>query len=119
VHGVESFREPLLKRHLLLAATLGIAGLAGFDVSPAFDAVSFYLASFARGTPFFHPEVFYYLTSVAISVMTLLFAGIPAALYERARGLAQSTSASLFIWLVATVLLTLPVILRLLAPLEQ
>jgi hypothetical protein len=117
--GLESFRERLLKRHLLVGATLAVAYLAGFDVSPAFDATSFYLASFARGTRFFHPEVFYHLTSLAISVMTLLLAGIPAALYERARGLPQSTPASLLIWLLATLLLTLPVILRLLATTQE
>lgn len=117
--GVESFRERFLKRHLLVAVTLGVAYGAGLDVSPAFDAVSFYLASFARGTRFFHPEVFYHLTSLAISVMTLLLAGVPAALYERARGLQQSTPASLLIWLAATLLLTLPVLLRLLAPMEE
>jgi hypothetical protein len=45
----------------------------------------------------------------------LLLAGIPAAIYERIRGLQQSTPGSLAIWLVATVLLTLPAILRALA----
>jgi len=50
VDGVESFRERFHKRHLLVAVTLGVAYAAGLDVSPAFDAVSFYLASFARGT---------------------------------------------------------------------
>ena len=60
-------------------------------------------------------ELFFYLTSVAISLMTLLLAGIPAALYERVRGLQQSTPGSLAIWLLATALLTLPAILRALA----
>ena len=40
--------------------------------------------------------------------MTLLIAGIPAAVYERIRGLKASTPVSLGIWLVATVLLSLP-----------
>ena len=47
--------------------------------------------------------------------MTLLVAGIPAALYERVRRLQQSTPGSLTIWLLATLLLTLPAILRALA----
>ena len=46
--------------------------------------------------------------------MTLLIAGIPAALYERIRGLKTSTPVSLGIWLVAAVLLSLPTIMRLL-----
>jgi hypothetical protein len=104
-----------LWRDLLLAATVGVAIVNGFDSSPVFDAVSFYLYSFARESPLFHGEVFYYLTSVAVSVLTLLLAGIPAALYERVRGLQQSTPGSLAIWLLATALLTLPAILRALA----
>lgn len=115
----QTFRERLLQRYLLVALIIGVALLAGLDMSPAFDAVSFYLASFGRGTPFFHPEVFYHLTSLAISTMTLLLAGIPAALYERVRGLQQSTPGSLIIWLLGTVVLTLPVLLRAFAAVED
>jgi hypothetical protein len=109
----------LLGRDLPLAATVGLALVSGLDLSPAFDAVSFYLASFGRNSPLFHPELFYHLTSLAISAMTLLLAGIPAALYERMRGLQTSSPVSLAIWLVATLLLALPVILRVLAPVED
>jgi hypothetical protein len=111
-HG---YLRTLLGRDLLLAATVGVAIVNGLDFSPVFDSVSYYLYSFARESPLLHGEVFYYLTSVAISLMTLLLAGIPAALYERARGLQRSTLASLTIWLLATALLTLPAILRALA----
>ena len=44
--------------------------------------------------------------------MTLAIAGIPAAVYERIRGLKSSTAVSLAIWLVAAVLLALPAIMR-------
>jgi hypothetical protein len=37
--------------------------------------------------------------------MTFLIGGVPAAIYERIRGLPQSTPVSLGIWLVATALL--------------
>jgi hypothetical protein len=103
------------KRDLALLATMALALVNGLDVSPAFDSVSFWLYTFARGSPLFDGEVFYYVTSLAISAMTLLVAGVPAALYERARGLTQSTPASLTIWLLATLLLTLPTLLRALA----
>jgi hypothetical protein len=105
----------LLKRDLPLAATAALAIVNGLDFSPVFDSVSYYLYSFARSSPLFDAEVFFYLTSLAISLMTLLLAGIPAALYERVRGLQQSTPASLTIWLLATLLLALPAILRALA----
>ena len=105
----------LVRRDLPLAATVGLAIVNGLDFSPVFDSVSFWLYSFARESPLFDGDVFYYLTSLAIALMTLLVAGIPAALYERVRGLRQSTPGSLAIWLLATLLLTLPAILRALA----
>jgi hypothetical protein len=113
------FMERLLKRYLLLAATVGVSLINGLDLSPIFDAVSFYLASFARNSPFYNADAFYHLTSLSISAMTLLLAGIPAALYERARGLQQSSAASLAIWLLTTLLLTLPVILLALGSNEE
>jgi hypothetical protein len=111
----EGYLQRLLKRDLPLAATVGIAIVNGLDFSPVFDSVSFWLYGFARESPIYSGELFFYLTSVAISLMTLLLAGIPAALYERVRGLQQSTPGSLTIWLLATLLLTLPAILRALA----
>jgi hypothetical protein len=113
------FLQRFGKRDVALLTTIALALVNGLDVSPVFDSVSFWLYTFARGSPLFHGEVFYYLTSVAISAMTLLVAGIPAALYERARGLTQSTPGSLIIWLLATLLLTLPTILKALAMSED
>ena len=98
-----------------LAATVALAIVNGLDFSPVFDSVSYWLYTFARESPLFDGELFYYLTSVAITLMTLLLAGIPAALYERVRRLQQSTPGSLTVWLLATALLTLPAILRALA----
>jgi hypothetical protein len=109
------YLHKLLGRHLPLVGTVGLSIVNGFDFSPVFDSVSYFLYVFARESPLFDGEVFFYLTSVAISLMTLLLAGIPAALYERVRGLQQSTPGSLTIWLLATLLLTLPAILRALA----
>jgi len=117
----QSHVRRLLGRDLLVAATVGVSLVNGLDISPAFDTISFYLASFARNSALFHPDAFYYLTSLAISLMTLLLAGIPAALYERVRGLERSTPVSLAIWLLAALLLTLPVILAVLGsvPVEE
>ena len=53
-----------------------------------------------------------YVTPLAIALMTLAIAGIPAAVYERIRGLKSSTAVSLAIWLGAAVLLALPAIMR-------
>jgi hypothetical protein len=40
--------------------------------------------------------------------MTLLIGGIPAALYERLRGLEQTTAVSATLWFLTTLSLTLP-----------
>ncbi len=49
--------------------------------------------------------------SLMVSTATIIVGGIPAALYERFIGAREdSTEASLWIWLAATALLTLPAI---------
>jgi hypothetical protein len=103
----------LLTCRLPLAATIGLALVNGCDASPLFDAASFYLYSFAKDLPLFHADAFYYLTSLMVSLLTLLAAGIPAALYERWRGLSDSTPVSLAVWLLSALLLTVPTLLRL------
>jgi hypothetical protein len=48
-------------------------------------------------------------SSLMVSTGTIILAGIPAALYERAVGASEdSTEASLWIWLAGTGILTLP-----------
>jgi len=46
--------------------------------------------------------------SLMVSTATVILGGIPAAIYERVRGLADSDDVSLWIWLAATALLALP-----------
>jgi len=87
--------------------------LFGLSSSPVFDSVDQILGAATRGYPFATTErVYYYGTPLLIAVITLLIAGIPAAIYERIRGLKTSTPVSLGIWLIATILLTLPTIMR-------
>ncbi len=112
MHAHRSTLIRFLTRWLPLGATLALAMVNGCDASPLFDAASFYLYSFAKGMPV-HPDVYYYLTSLMVSLLTLLVAGIPAALYERWRGLPDSTPGSLAVWLLSALLLTVPTLLRL------
>jgi hypothetical protein len=102
----------LLGRELLLAATAGIAILNGLPVTPLFDSVSYVLYLFARGSFIPDPHMLADLATLLIAAMTLLVAGIPAALYERVRGLERSTPVSLGIWLIATALLSMPALAR-------
>lgn len=104
-------RDDLLKRDVLLIATAAASLLNGMHFSPYFDPVFILLKPFIAGTLLTTPLVLFYLTSIFISVMTLLVAGVPAALYERFRGLQESNTTSLGIWLACTLLLALPSLL--------
>ncbi len=104
----------LLTRDLLLVATVGLSILNGTIYSPLFDPVAYLLFLFTRGSSLLGPELLFYATSVSIAVMTLLIGGVPASVYERIRGLRESTPLSLAIWLLATALLTLPTLMRVL-----
>ena len=73
---------------------VGVGAVAAFNgtlFSPIFDSVFYYLDTFARGSLFYSPELYLNATSVFMSLMTLLIAGIPAAIYERTRGLKMSS----------------------------
>ena len=103
----------LLTRALLLVATIALALFNGFGLSPMFDAVDYMLGVTLRGYPYMTRAVIYaYVTPLAIAVATLAIAGIPAAVYERVRGLKSSTAVSLGIWLVAAALLAMPALMR-------
>lgn len=61
--------------------------------------------------PFFLPAslpLILLLSSLLVSTLTLMLAGVPAALYERGAGKGKSSRASGLIWLAAAVLLALP-----------
>lgn len=99
-------REQMMKRDVTLVATAGLSLLNGMHFSPWFDPVAILLKPFVAGTFLGTPLVFLYLSSIFISAMTLLIAGVPAALYERFNKLEESTPTSLYIWLGCTILLT-------------
>jgi hypothetical protein len=113
---------------------IGVAALAAFNgslhglvfetsaYSPVFDSVAYYVSTFAQGSYFdafvrrvllAGPQLYQNVTSIFIAAMTLLLAGIPAALYERVRGLKASTPVSLSIWLATALLLSLPTLMQL------
>ena len=103
-------RQQTMQRDVLLVATAATSLLNGQGFSPFFDPIFFLLRPFVAGTFLATPLAFFYLTSMFLSLMTLLLAGVPAALYERARGHQESTPISIGIWFIATILLTLPAI---------
>ena len=106
-------REELLRQDVLLVATAAASLINGMQFSPYFDPAFILLKPFIAGTLFSTPLVLFYITSIFVSLMTLLIAGIPAALYERFRGIGESSAISLGIWLVCTLLLAAPSLLAL------
>lgn len=109
-HDLEE-REQLMKRDVLLVATAGLSLLNGMHFSPYFDPIAILLRPFLAGTIFSSPIVALYISSLFVSLLTLLIAGIPAALYERFTGAKESTSTSLGIWLAVTLVISLPSVL--------
>ncbi|MGD9667821.1 MAG: hypothetical protein AB7U75_02065 [Hyphomicrobiaceae bacterium] len=104
-------RQSMLQRDVTLVATAGLSLLNGMHFSPWFDPIAILLRPFIAGTFLGTPLVSLYLTSIFISVMTLLLAGVPAALYERLKGFGESSQTSLYIWLAATLLLSTPALM--------
>jgi hypothetical protein len=89
--------------------------IAGFGVlnglfSPLLVQVVGAMIVLAPG--FFAPSaaILFFVSSLVLSTLTIMVAGVPAALYERLTGAATSTPASMWIWLAATALLTIPAI---------
>jgi hypothetical protein len=56
----------------------------------------------------FSVPVALYGASLIVATTTLLLSGVPAALFERWRGLQAGSGASCLIWLIGAILLTLP-----------
>jgi hypothetical protein len=100
--------------YLLLLVTVALSTFNAMPFSPLYDSVAFYLYLFTRRSANLPPDVLAYATSLFLGLLTLLLAGIPAAAYERVRGLKEGTLASLAIWMITAALLALPAALRLL-----
>jgi hypothetical protein len=56
------------------------------------------------------PAIALFISSLVVATLTLMLAGVPAALYERVTGARETDQVSLWIWLAAMLLLSLPAI---------
>ncbi|MEW5727497.1 MAG: hypothetical protein AB1918_06700 [Pseudomonadota bacterium] len=90
----------------VFVGVLAMSMLAGFT-SPALLWVlalaGFWLPDF-MATPAFA----LYGTSLIVSVSVMLISGVPAALYERLTGRADTDATAMLVWLAGAGLLTLP-----------
>lgn len=98
-------RQDAMQKDVLLVAIAGLSLMNGMAWSPTLFPFVVLLKALLAGTFLASPIVLTYLASLLASATTLVLAGVPAALYERARGHADSTPASLMIWLAATLAL--------------
>lgn len=98
-------RESLMQRDVLLVAIAGLSLLNGMSSSPVLFPIYFLLRPFLAGTFLEGDLVMTYIASFMASAITVLIAGVPAAIYERVAGLKDSNTTSLLIWLAATLVL--------------
>lgn len=91
-----------------VAVPTALSVLNGLPTSPAFDSIYFLIRPFAPAGFAAAPMLLFYFTSVLLVLGTLMLAGVPAALYERLRGLQRSSPVSFLLWLAATLALVWP-----------
>ncbi len=91
----------------MLVATAGLSLMNGMSWSPVLFPFVVLLKALLAGTFLATPLVLTYLASMLASATTLAIAGVPAALYERAKGLPTSSPISIGIWLAGTLVLVL------------
>lgn len=99
-------RQHMMQRDVTMVAIAALSLVNGMHFSPWFDPIAILLRPFLAGTFLGSPLVSLYVTSFFISAMTLMISGVPAALYERFKGDGETTPVSLYIWLVASILVT-------------
>lgn len=101
-------RQDMMQRDVLLMVAAGLSLVAGMHTSPYFDPIFFLIKPFAASFYISSPILLLYFTSLFISLLTLLIGGIPAAIYERARGLESSTPKSIGVWVAGVALVSAP-----------
>ena len=63
------------------------------------------------------PSLLFFISSLLVATFTLMIAGVPAAVYERLSGTANSDVVSMGIWLLGVLILTAPAVVNMLAAL--
>jgi hypothetical protein len=109
----EAERASLMRRDGFLVAIAGLSLANGTHFSPMFDGAYLLFRQFAPAFFVSSQVLIFYFTSLFLATITLLIAGVPAALYERFSGKRETTTISLAIWLACLIPLTLPAILAL------
>lgn len=96
-----------MDRQTLLATIIGVCVLNGLFSPYLAIAVPITVALVPELFPRTGPWILFF-SSIFLSTATLLFSGVPAALYERLVDKDPNGMTSMYIWLGIAVLLTLP-----------
>lgn len=106
-------RTDTMRRDALIVGIIGFGAANGMHFSPYFLPGLVLFDPFVKVTFFTSSGILTsYFTSLVISTLTIMIAGIPAAIYERVVGLRQSNAVSFGIWFAGMVLITLPTVLN-------
>lgn len=101
-----SARGPSPVRMLLLLLIGVVAMGNGLYFSPYFDKLLILMPRLTSAFFIKGQEAVFYLTGFSLWMMTLMLAGIPAALWDRVRRQRHGSLVSLAIWLIAAAVIT-------------
>lgn len=100
------------QHHIIGIAGLGILnGLFSPMLSYAVVLHGLWLPAFIPVTPSF----LFMFASLLVSTVTIMLAGVPAALFERFSGKTETTGTSVLIWIGTLALLSIPAVERMAA----
>jgi hypothetical protein len=107
-------RTETMRRDAYIVGIVGFGAANGMHFSPYFEPAFLVMRPFIQVTFFTSsPVVLFYLTSLMVATLSIMVAGVPAAVYERLRGMRETTSVSYMIWLGGMILITAPTVMAL------
>jgi hypothetical protein len=107
-------RTDVMRRDAFIVGIVGFGAANGMHFSPYFDPAFLIMRPFVQVTFFASsPIIIFYFTSLVLATFSIMLAGVPAALYERAKGLTRSNATSFGIWFAFMALITLPTVMNL------
>jgi hypothetical protein len=107
-------RVDVMRRDAFVFGIVGLGAINGMHFSPYFDPALILFKPFVQVTFFASsPLIIFYFTSLVVATLCIMIAGVPAAIYERVRGLKRSDAISFGIWFGAVALISLPTIMKL------
>lgn len=115
-HQDMDHREQTMQQDVILVMVAAMSLLNGLHFSPFLVIFAAGLAPILAAFYVTSPVLLFYFASLCAAVSTAILAGIPAALYERFSGARRTNVTSLSIWLVCTIILSIPSILKFFAP---